>query len=71
MRELLVLHKQVRLVGLEGSLELSGGRSNLPEDQRELDLAVVKLLRAFPLAERGWDCCCLNNLNAREPYSVS
>lgn len=52
-------------------LELSGGRSNLPEDQRELDLAVVKLLRAFPLAERGWDCCCLNNLNAREPYSVS
>lgn len=70
-RERELLHKQVRLGGLEGSLELSGGRSNLPEDQRELDLTVMKLLSALSLAEVSWDCSCLDNLNAREPDSVS
>ncbi|KAH0849323.1 LOW QUALITY PROTEIN: hypothetical protein HID58_017677 [Brassica napus] len=54
-----------------GGLELPGWWSHLTEHQRELDLTIVKLFGALPLAKLGRNSRCLNDLDAREPDTVS
>ena len=65
------LHKQVGLRGLVGGLELPGWWSHLTENQWELDLAIVKLFGALPLAKFGRNSRSLDDLDAREPHTVS
>jgi len=62
----MTLHKQVRLLGLVCGLQLPGWWSDFLENQWELDLGIVKLFGALPLAKAGWDGGSLNNLNAGE-----
>jgi hypothetical protein len=57
--------------GLESSLQLPCWRSDLAVGQGELNLRVVELLGVLTLAQRDRDCGGLDDLNAREPNSVT
>ncbi|CAF2095624.1 unnamed protein product [Brassica napus] len=54
-----------------GGLELPGWWSHLAEHQWELDLTIVKLFGALPLAKLCRNSGCLDDLDAREPHTVS
>ena len=66
-----LLHEKVGFGSLVSGLELPAWWSHLTEHQWELDFTVVKLFGALPLAEFGRDSCSLNDLDAREPDTVS
>ena len=66
-----LLHEKVGFGCLVSGLQLPAWWSHLTEHQGELDLTVVKLFGALPLAEFGGNSCCLNDLDAREPDTVS
>ena len=65
------LHKQVGPWCLVGGLELPGRWPDLPEGQGELDLGVVELFWALPLAKLSWDGCSLDYLDARRPNPMT
>lgn len=65
------LHKDVGPGCLVSRLELPRWGPNLPQHQWKLDLGVMELLGALPLAEFCWDSCCLDNLDARRPHPVT
>ena len=61
------------MLGLDAlsCLELPRRGPNLPEHQWELDLGVVELLGALPLAEFCWDSCSLDDLDAWRSHPVT
>lgn len=65
------LHKQVGPRCLVCSLQLPGRWPHFPEHQWELDLGVVELLGAFPLAKFSRDGSSLDDLDTRKPDPVA